>query len=77
MTTTYTAPNYSPEQPLKRYVKAALSTAPHYFWCETPIGSPGFDVRQGTAMAEDLPPEVREQADKLRGLAFGCVDWPY
>lgn len=60
----------------KRYVRKD-SLGGGYFWCET--GSRGgwrYDVAQGTCDAEDLPLEVKEKADALRGYQPGYVEWP-
>lgn len=76
MTTTWTAPNYSPGYPVKRYVRAPIANEVAYKWFEV---SPRtrYTVCEGTTTADELPPKVKEEADALRGLAFGCVDWPH
>lgn len=52
------------------------STKIGYVWCERDRESM-LDVRQGTCDAEDLPEDVRSDADAHRGKAFSYVPWPY
>lgn len=70
MQVTYVARSYKPDLPVTRYVRRAGDGV--YFWCEV---CKGWDVRQGTADAGDIPEEVRAKADKIAGTFPSYVNW--
>lgn len=74
MEVTFKARIYSPEAVRTRYVRANIKNG-DYSWCE--VGSdPRWDLRQGLALAEEIPEEIRAAADALRGTWPGYVEWP-
>ena len=74
ITVTYTAPIYAPEKVTRRYVRRCCVSC-GYRWCE--IGANlVYDLRQGSCEAEDLPEDVRAQADALQGAFPSYVKWP-
>lgn len=57
-----------------RYVRKA-SNQGWYEWCEQSADNLRFDVAQGTCDAEDLPAEIKKQADDYDGIFYAC-EWP-
>jgi len=70
----YTSLCYAPELVLRRYVRAACTASDEYEWVE--VDAYGYTIRDGTCVAADLPDEMAERANALKGRAFGYVDWP-
>ena len=60
--------------PGKRYVRAAVDGV--YVWCTQSVEKPQYDVAQGICDAEEMPQDVKEKADGMRGCAFSYVEWP-
>jgi hypothetical protein len=72
MQVTFTAKGYRPELVTVRYVRA---NGEGYSWCE--VGADRrYDLRQGHVEADELPPEVKADADALRGTWPGYALWP-
>jgi hypothetical protein len=72
MEVTYIAKSYKPDLPVTRYVRRSGDDV--YFWCEV---VKGWDVRQGTADADDLPAAVRAKADAQARFWPSYVEWQH
>lgn len=68
---TYQSPKYDANRTYRRYVRADQNGG--YQFCEF---ADGFDFRQGTATADELPETIRDAADALEGYFPSYVDWP-
>ena len=74
---TYTAPNYSPDQVVSRYVR--LSIDGRFEGCEVGQSRRRFDLRRWQLTESEiasLTPAQVLRCGELRGYAFSYVDWP-
>lgn len=66
---------YAPELVKKRYIRALINSPGRYLLIE--VGDDNrYDIRQSGLDADAIPQTIREQADKMRGNAFGNAEWP-
>jgi hypothetical protein len=76
MIATYTCDKYAPADVVSRYVRKEIGTS-LYVWVE--VGKDArYNVRKGTATAEEIPTDVRQLADDAytRGVWPSFVLWP-
>lgn len=74
MTITYQSKRYAPELVVERYVRRS-SVDDSYTFCE--VGEDRrWNIRRGQVDGDDLPADIRSEADGLRDQVFGYVPWP-
>lgn len=72
--TTYEArPHLLAATDTTRFVRRDAA-GPGYSWCVRDNRT-GYDIRQGTCDADDLPPNVRVAADAWAGFVYGFIEW--
>lgn len=74
MQVSYQSSCYAPSTVVKRYVCKMPLNPGMYCFCE--VNAQGYNTRTGVCVADDIPAEIREKADKLNGGPFSYVEWP-